>query len=241
VQEDAKSHLVLAVPKWVGPTHDPRVILNMDQTNSKFGNSPGQTIDQRGVRTISMCVGTNDSKRYTVALTASASGEILMPMVVYKGARNGHIANRKIPNHPQCMVYGMQLKAWFDEITMLDWVYNVLAPYVVMAPVGIIPILFLDSFKVHLLGSVANTIQGLEVELKIIPPGCTSLVQPIDVGINKPFKANMRKIYMEWLLGQDADAAIPSASRLNLSSWILESVEGIKKETIVNSWRKTGI
>ena len=70
-----------------------------------------------------------------------------------------------------------------------------------MASVGIIPILFLDSFKVHLLGSVANTIQGLGVELKIIPPGCTGLVQPIDVGINTPFKANMRKIYMEWLIG----------------------------------------
>ena len=61
-----------------------------------------------------------------------------------------------------------------------------------------------------------------------------------DVGINKPFKANMRKIYTEWLLEQDADAAIPSASRLNVSAWILESVKGIKKETIVNSWRKTG-
>ncbi len=54
-----------------------------------------------------------------------------------------------------------------------------------------------DSFKVHLLGSVAEAIQCLCVELEIIPPGCTGLVQPIDVGINKPFKANMRKIYTE--------------------------------------------
>ena len=84
------------------------------------------------------------------------------------------------------------------------------------------------------------SIQGLGVELEIIPPGCTGLVQPINVGINKPFKANMRNIYSEWLLGQDADTAIPSASRLNVSAWILEAVKGIKKETIVNSWRKTG-
>jgi hypothetical protein len=53
---------------------------------------------------------------------------------------------------------------------MLDWVDYVLKPYVATAPVGIIPILFLDSFKVHLLGSVANAIQGLGVELEIIPP-----------------------------------------------------------------------
>ena len=123
---------------------------------------------------------------------------------------------------------------------MLNWDNDVLKPYVTMAPVGIISILFLDLFKVHLLGSVADAIQGLGVELKIIPPGCTGLMQPIDIRINKPFKANMRNIYTEWLLKQDADAAIPSASRLDVSAFILEAVKSIKKETIVNSWRKTG-
>ena len=157
---------------------------------------------------------------------------MLTPMVVYKGTRHGRIATREIRDHPQRIKHAMQPKAWFDEATMLDWVDGVLKPYVAMAPVGIIPILFLDLFKVHLLGSVANAIQGLGVELKIIPPGCTGLVQPIDVGINKPFKVNMRKIYTEWLLDQDVDAAIPSASRLNVSAWILEAVEGIKKEMI---------
>jgi hypothetical protein len=240
VHEDAKSHLVVAVPKCVGPTRDPRFVLNMDQTNSKFGNSPGQTIDHLGARTINMRTGTDDSKRCTVALTVTASGKMLPPMVIYKGTRYGRIATRELLDHPQEMKYAMQPKAWFDEATMLDWVDDVLKPYVATAPVGIIPILFLDSFKVHLLGSVVDAIQGLGVELEIIPPGCTGLVQPINVGINKPFKANMRKIYTEWLLEQDADAAIPSAFRLNVSAWILESVKGIKKEMIVNSWRKTG-
>ena len=124
---------------------------------------------------------------------------------------------------------------------MLDWVDYVLKPYVATAPVGIIPILFLDSFKVHLLGSVADAIQGLGVELEIIPPGCTGLVQPINIEMNKLFKVNTRKIFTKWFLGQNADAAIPSGSHLDdVSAWILEAVEGIKKETIVNSWRKTG-
>jgi transposase-like protein len=240
VHEDSKSHFVVAVPKCVGPTRDPRFVLNMDQTNSKFGNLPGQTIDPRGARTINMRTGTDDSKRCTVALTVTASGEMITPMVIYKGTRYGRIATRELLDQTQEIKYAMQPKAWFDEATMLDWVDDVLKPYVATAPVGIIPIMFLDSFKVHLLGSVADAIQGLGVELEIIPPGCTGLVQPIDVGINKPFKANMRKIYTEWLLKQDADAAIPSASCLNVSAWILESVKGIKKETIVNSWRKTG-
>jgi hypothetical protein len=100
VHEDAKSHLVVAVPKCVGPTRDPRFVLNMDQTNSKFGNSPGQTIDQRGARTINMRTGTDDSKRCTVALTVTASGEMVPPMFIYKGTRYGRIATCELLDHP---------------------------------------------------------------------------------------------------------------------------------------------
>ena len=141
-----------------------------------------------------MRVGANDSKRCTVAFTITASGEIIKLMVVYAGTRGGRIATHELPQHPQDMHYAAQQKAWFDEVTMLEWVEKVLdAPDVAMAPVGIIPILFLDSFKVHLLGSVANAIQKLGIEIEYIPAGCTGLVQPIDVGFNKPYKTNMKK------------------------------------------------
>jgi hypothetical protein len=122
VHKDAKSHLVLAVPKCVGPNRDPRFILNMHQTNSKFGNLLSHTINQCGACTINMHTGTDDSKRCTVALTVSAFGKMLTPMVIYKGTRHGRIATRVIRDHPPEMKYTMQPKAWFDEATMLDWV-----------------------------------------------------------------------------------------------------------------------
>ncbi len=111
VHEDAQLHFVLAVPNCVGSTHDPRFVLNMDQTNSKFGNLPFQTINQRGAHTINMRTGTDDSKHCTVALTVTASGEMLMPMVVYKGTRHGRIATRELHDHPQEIKYAMQPKA----------------------------------------------------------------------------------------------------------------------------------
>jgi DDE superfamily endonuclease len=76
-----------------------------------------------------------------------------------------------------------------DESIVLKWVDMVLKPYVATAPVGIEPILFLDSYRCHVMQSVVTVIQGLGVEVKHIPGGCTGLCQPIDVGIGQPLKA----------------------------------------------------
>jgi hypothetical protein len=73
---------------------------------------------------------------------------------------------------------------------MLEWVEMVLKPYLSGAPHHIGPLILLDSFKVHMLGSAVQEIQSLGAEVKFIPPGCTGLVQPVDVGFNKPFKAS---------------------------------------------------
>ena len=162
------------------------------------------------------------------------------PMVIYAGTRGKRIAMHKLPNHPQDMHYAVQKKAWFDEVTMLDWVKKVLVPDVTMAPVGIIPILLLDSFKVHLLVSVADAIQSLGVEIEYIPAGCTGLVQPIDMGFNKPYKSNMKKVYTNWLMTQEADAPFRSPSHQEVSGWIIDVVGGISAKTVQKAWRKTG-
>jgi hypothetical protein len=182
----------------------------------------------------------DDSKHCTVTFTISASGNILKLMVVYQGAPRGCIALRELPLHPHECHYAMQKKAWFDKAVMLDWVENVLAPYVATTPAGVIPIVFLDSFKVHLLESVAYAIKSLSVEIKFIPAKCTSLVQPIDVGFNKPYKSNMSKIYIDFMMDQDSSQPLRGATRLKVSQWIINAVGGISRETVVNAWRKTG-
>jgi len=238
--QDARSYMKMVVPMCVGRTHDPKFTINMDQTNQFYGSSPKSTINVRGQRTVNMQKGAEESKRCTVALTATAAGGFLTPFIVYKGVKGGTIDKRELPQHPQGAVYTVQNKAWFNEEVMLHWVEHVLAPYVATAPVGIIPILFLDSFKVHLLGIVANAIQSLGVQVEFIPGGCTGLVQPIDVGINKPYKSSMTKVYTAWMLEQNPNLPIRAAKREDVSAWILEAVGLITDETVRNAWRKTG-
>lgn len=123
---------------------------------------------------------------------------------------------------------------------MLEWVSEVLAPYVATAPEGIVPLLYLDSFKVHMMGSVVNAIQALGVEVEFIPPGCTGLVQPVDVGYNKAFKAKVKDQYYNWLMAQDPDAPTVKTTRRDVVGWILAAEDNISVETRRNAWRKTG-
>ena len=89
-----------------------------------------------------------------------------------------------------------------DEGVMIAWVDAVLKPYVTTAPEHVIPLLILDSYRCHMMGSVVQKIQELGVEVRHIPGGCTSLCQPVDVGFNKPFKDRMRKQWLSWMISE---------------------------------------
>jgi hypothetical protein len=65
--------------------------------------------------------------------------------------RGGTIECRELATYPEGAVYKVQPKAWFSKDIMLEWVEEVLAPYIAMAPPGIVPLLFLDSFRVHMI------------------------------------------------------------------------------------------
>ncbi len=149
------------------------------------------------------------------------------------------IERRKLPSYPADAVYKCQPKACFAEDIMLEWVDDVLAPHVASAPVGIIPFLFLNSFSIHMMGSVVQKIQALRVEVKFTPPGCTGLVQPVDVGYNKPFKAKVKSQYNDWLMAQDPDAPIKKTTCRHVVEFILATEQQIGAETIHNAWRKT--
>ena len=90
---------------------------------------------------------TSDTKHATLALTVTASGKALIPLIVFKGKPNGQIVTREFPAYPEGLEYACQGNAWMDERVMLLWVEKVLKPYVEAAPDGIIPILFLDSYR----------------------------------------------------------------------------------------------
>ena len=152
-------------------TRHPDYILNMDQTPIPFTYNAKKTLEVVGRRTVHVRKSTNDTKRATFAMMVTASGKVLKPLLVFKGAPNGRIVKNEFPGYTRDVIYACQDNAWMDERVMLMWISKVLEPYIAMAPEGIVPILFLDSYRCHMMASVITTIQDLGVEVEHIPGG----------------------------------------------------------------------
>jgi hypothetical protein len=175
-------------PKVSKPTRHQDYILNMDQTPVPFTYNARKRLEIVGRRTVQIRKSKGDTKRATLAMTVSASVKVLKPVNIFKGTRNGQIVTPEFPNYEEDMVYLCQRAAWMDEEAMIVWVDRVLQPHIETAPPGVMHILLLDSYRCQMMASVMSKIQDLGVQVQHIPGGCTSLCQPVDIGVNKPFK-----------------------------------------------------
>ena len=124
-------------------------------------------------------------------MSVTASGKMLTPYLIFKGSRAGCINHQEFPSFSKKLMYACQKNAWMDEECMMEWVNKILKPYVDQAPDNIVPMLFLDSYRCHMMPTVVSHIQGLGVQVEHIPGGCTGLCQPVDVGINRLGKKPM--------------------------------------------------
>ena len=144
---EALDFIQVTRPKLTLPCHHQDYILNMDQTPVPFSYDPKSTLELVGRRTVHVRKSTNDTKHATVVLCVTASGKALTPMIVFKGKPKGRTVMCEFPEYLFGMENACQENVWMDKTVMLQCVDKVLKPYVDNAPEGVVPILFLDSYR----------------------------------------------------------------------------------------------
>ncbi len=88
--------------------------------------------------------------------------------------------------------------------------------------------------------SVNAAINNLGVEVIIIPPGCTDINQPVDVGYNKPFKNHVRDHYEEWMMEKGRDLTIPPR-RVDVARWVVAAEKDMTTDILQNAWNRNGL
>ncbi len=141
---------------------------------------------------------------------------------------------------PSGVIVWFQENAWMDANLMIKYI-DYFNSNRSRAPT----MLVYDSFRGHLEESVKKKFHDSNIDLAVIPGGLTSICQPLDVAINKPFKDNLRKEWHLWMAngsaGKTAAGNLRRAKYSDVCNWVKRSWENISSEIIINSFVNCGI
>ncbi|CAI7808923.1 unnamed protein product [Closterium sp. NIES-53] len=160
-----------------------------------------RTVEEVGIRSVPIRSGGYQKERVTVMLACTANGKKLKPWVFF---------NRKtIPkgNFPSDVVVAAHPNSWMDADGVLEWLDGTVNPYVnpMLGVRSRKVMLVLDSYRGHLTDAVKAKFGELNIVPAIIPAGCNSEIQPLDVAVNRSFKAAVRQLYQEWFESEGVD------------------------------------
>lgn len=213
-------------------------IGNMDETPVMFDMTGNKTIDVKGTKTVHIKTTGHEKSRFTVVLSCLADGTKLKPMVIFK--------RKTMPkcNFPKDIFIHVHEKGWMDENGVKLWIKNVWQkrPGALKNPESL---LVWDMFRSHLMDNPKKLLRECNTDMAVIPGGLTSLVQPLDVCINKPFKANLKRIWNMWMLEGEKTftkgGQIRHASLETVCEWIIKAWDEIQPEIVQNSFKKCSI
>ena len=179
-----------------------------------------------------------EKNHLTVVLTCAGDGAKLKLLVIFKRKTMPKIGNK------YGVVVAVQQKGWMDENIMKIWIGKVWRSRIGGLGRQRSP-LVLDSFEAHKTEQVKRSFKSENTDLAVIPGGLTSVLQPLDVCLNKPFKDRVRQKWMSWITEGIhelmAGGRQKKPSEELMCQWIGEAWRAIPREMVANSFLKCGI
>ncbi|TYZ53725.1 hypothetical protein PybrP1_000453 [[Pythium] brassicae (nom. inval.)] len=170
-------------------------LVNTDETAVFFESKTARTVNKRGARTIAIQASNSNGKHMTICVACAVDGTKLPLMFVFKGKANGHIEQDISRELPASAIACCEPTGWMDERAGGLRLERVWLPHVRTTEESL---LMLDEFKCHMQQLFVNRLADAGMEVEFIPGGYTSVLQPCDVGVNRPFKARIREHYSAW-------------------------------------------
>ena len=178
----------------------PQMVINWEQTAVRLVLYPDWTMEEQGSNKISI-KGLNDKREITTLLSITLSGNILPPQLLYTGK-----TERCHPdfNFPSDWDIWHTENHWSNKSTVLRYIDTVLNPYLTSKCQELEladthkALLIMDVFKAHRCKKVLQKLDESNVLVVFVPANCTDQLQPLDLSVNKPLKAHMRKCFVSW-------------------------------------------
>ncbi len=133
-------------------------------------------------------------------LCCLANGFKFPPMIIFKEG-NGQIPKKLKDTYDNSRVVLKGNKSgWMTSKVLEEWIKEVWEPNI---EEGTSYLLIWDSFSCHKNLNIINCLlEEYDTQVEIIPRGCTSVLQPLDVGINESLKSIIKRNFEDWKIAR---------------------------------------
>ena len=187
----------------------------------------------------------NQRARVTVMLSCTADGTLLDPCIVEASKSKAACSKAGSTRYQrdEGITVWKQENNTVNSSIMVDWINNWLVP--LFAPTrakGERLLLIIDSARGHMTKEVKEACKRNDIDICMIPGGCTGILQPLDLTVNRSFKARLKRGYARAMRGYPTTTARKEPkSKLNmryLVENVLQSAQGVTGDCVRNGWRR---
>ncbi|CAI5941118.1 unnamed protein product [Closterium sp. NIES-65] len=136
---------------------------------------------------------------------------------------------------------------WMDDTAVQTWLSKEVLPHLnpQRGQNARRAMLVLDSYRGHITQTMLQSYRTHSITPAVIPAGCTSQIQPLDVSINRCFKAAVRARYARWFMREGIHLKTKKGNLRRpphpvVLQWIAEAWDQVPKQ-IIDAFRHCGI
>ena len=210
-------------------------IYNMDETGFAIGSMESTRVIVDSTIRTRWQANPGRQEWVTVVECIGTDGMVLEPLVIFKGK---NLSSQWIPkslNGNWC--FGATSKGWTSNHHGVEWLERVFEPSTRQRANGRTRLLICDGHDSHISGSFIACCMENNIQLLVLPPHTSHILQPLDVGIFGPLKKALTTA-----LSQFHEAQL---TRIQKTEW-LEAYDQARNMSITahntaSAWRGAGL
>lgn len=208
-------------------------VYNLDETATTTVQVSAKVIAEKGARQFSKATSAERGTLVTTCCFINATGTHLPPVMIFPRVNFKPFMLKGAPTG----TLGLAAKSgWMTAELFVD-VLKHFVKHICSSPANP-SLLLMDNHESHLSIEALDYCKENGVTVLTFPPHCTHKLQPLDVGVMKPFKAYYNSCVDDWMRCNPGN----TFSIYDVAGCVgIAYPKAMNPVTIINSFRKTGI
>uniref|UniRef100_A0A1B0DCC6 DDE-1 domain-containing protein n=1 Tax=Phlebotomus papatasi TaxID=29031 RepID=A0A1B0DCC6_PHLPP len=166
-------------------------IFNCDESGFVLSQGKTTVLSRKGTKSVPSIINAGEKQSLTVLFAISAKGEMIPLLIVYDYER---MPSKVMENIPYGWGVGRNKGGWMNGPNFYEWTANIFYNWLVVKGIELPVILYLDGHTSHRTMELSLFYKSKGIELILLPPHATHLIQPLDTSFFAPMKEYWRKV-----------------------------------------------